>query len=142
MKDLTRMDWSLIYNSLNEKGFYIIRDVLSPDECKHLSGLYSDQHIYRSTINMQRYRFGKGEYKYFNYPLPPTVQSLREILYSPLRVLANEWMDKLGLTTKFPPCHHELVKPRSFLDMKQAATIRCIRIYTGTYTFRFRWYLC
>ncbi len=110
MKDVTHMDWRSIYNSLNEKGYYIIRDVLLPEECEHLSGLYNDQHIYRNTINMQRYRFGKGEYKYFNYPLPPTVQSLREILYSPLRVLANEWMDKLGLTTKFPPNHHELVK--------------------------------
>ena len=104
------MDWSSINNSLNEKGYCIIPGVLSPDECKHLSGLYNDHYIYRNTINMQRYRFGKGEYKYFNYPLPPTVQSLREILYSPLRVLANEWMDKLGLNTKFPTYHHELVK--------------------------------
>ena len=104
------MDWSLIYNSLNEKGYSIIPGVLSREECQHLSGLYNDHHIYRSTINMQRYRFGKGEYKYFNYPLPPAIQSLREILYSPLRVLANEWMDKLGLSTTFPFYHHELLK--------------------------------
>jgi hypothetical protein len=103
------MDWSLIKNSLNEKGYCIIPAVLSPNECKHLSGLYNDDHIYRNTINMQRYRFGKGEYKYFNYPLPPTVQSLREIFYSPLHVLANEWMDKLGLNTRFPTYHQELV---------------------------------
>ena len=110
MNDLTHMGWNSINNSLNEKGYCIIPSVLSPDECKHLSGLYNDRYIYRNTINMQRYRFGKGEYRYFNYPLPPTVQSLREIFYSPLRVLANEWMDKLGLTINFPTYHHELVK--------------------------------
>lgn len=104
------MDWNSVYYPLNEKGYCIIPEVLSPEECKHLSGLYNDQYIYRTTINMQRYRFGKGEYKYFNYPLPPTIQSLREILYSPLQVLANDWMDKLGLNTKFPAHHHDLVK--------------------------------
>jgi uncharacterized protein len=75
----------------------------------HLSGLYGDQYLYRNTINMERYRFGKGEYKYFNYPLPLTIQSLRELLYSPLSRLANEWMDKLGLDINFPERHEELV---------------------------------
>jgi len=104
------MDWSTIYNALNEKGFYMLRDVLSAAECQHLSGMYEDNYLYRSTINMQRYRFGKGEYKYFNYPLPPTIQSLREILYSPLASLANEWMDKLGTKITFPSQHQELVE--------------------------------
>ena len=90
------MDWQAVSHSLNNKGFAIIEKVLSAAECKHLSGLYDDQYLYRSTINMQRYRFGKGEYKYFNYPLPPTIQSLREIFYPPLALIANDWMQKLN----------------------------------------------
>lgn len=104
------MNWSTICNSLNEKGFSILPNVLSAEECRHLSGLYEDDYLYRSTINMQRYRFGKGEYKYFSYPLPPTVQSLREIFYTPLSSLANEWMDKLNTKITFPNHHRELVQ--------------------------------
>src|SRR6186713_2323627 len=110
MTMLEHMDWTPIYESLNKKGFGIIPGVLSPEECKHLSGLYDDDYLYRSTINMQRYRFGKGEYKYFNYPLPPTIQTLREIIYSPLSLLANEWMVKLGVDMTFPCRHQELVQ--------------------------------
>lgn len=104
------MNWNTISANLNEKGYALIPDVLSPPECCHLSGLYDDQALYRSTINMQRYRFGKGEYKYFNYPLPPTIQALREILYSPLAEIANDWMQKLETPTVFPVQHQALLK--------------------------------
>lgn len=110
MNSLKQMDWNPIYESLDKKGYCLISKVLSREECTHLSGLYQDDYLYRNTINMQRYRFGKGEYKYFNYPLPPTIQSLREILYSPLRVLANEWMTRLGSNTSFPSHHTELIR--------------------------------
>jgi len=103
------MNWNSIYDSLNEKGYSLLENVLSPDECKHLSGLYDDNYLYRNTINMQRYRFGKGEYKYFNYPLPPTIQSLREIFYTPLKDIANQWMSKLNINICFPGQHKELV---------------------------------
>jgi len=59
---------------------------------------------------MQRYRFGQGEYKYFNYPLPPTIQSLREILYSPLAAIANQWMEKLESAVQFPEKHDDFVR--------------------------------
>ena len=110
MRDIHTMDWKIIYDSLNEKGFCILPNVLSAEECRHLSGLYEDHYLYRSTINMQRYRFGKGEYKYFNYPLPLTIQSLREIFYTPLSSLANEWMDRLNTKITFPNQHGELVQ--------------------------------
>ena len=110
MKDIHEMDWNTISDALNGKGYAKIPAVLSEAECKHLSGLYDDHYLYRSTINMERYRFGKGEYKYFNYPLPPTIQSLREILYSPLAAIANEWMQKLETQLSFPIRHQELVK--------------------------------
>ena len=110
MKDITHMDWKAIVDSLNSKGYAIIPDVLSTDECQHLSGLYEDHFLFRSVINMSRYRFGEGEYKYFNYPLPPTIQSLREILYSPLAAVANEWMRKLEIEIEYPSSHIGLIE--------------------------------
>lgn len=110
MKDIINMDWTSIVDSLNTKGYALIPKVLSAEECRHLSGLYEDHYLYRSIVNMQRYRFGQGEYKYFGYPLPPTIQSLREIMYSPLATVANEWMRKLDSDIEFPCSHEELIK--------------------------------
>jgi hypothetical protein len=109
MKKTESMDWNPIYHSLNEKGYAFIKGILSKEECEHLSGMYSDSHLYRNVINMQRYRFGKGEYKYFNYPLPPVLQVLREELYQPLSILANEWMQKLSLQINYPKNHQQLI---------------------------------
>jgi uncharacterized protein len=110
MKDIKNMDWHTITNSLNTKGYAVIPNVLSANECLHLSGLYEDHYLYRNTINMKRYRFGEREYKYFSYPLPPTIQALREILYSPLAMIANEWMRKLSTDVEYPASHEELIK--------------------------------
>lgn len=103
------MDWNNINANLHENGFAILPKVLSPEECQHLVGYYGDQHFYRTTINMERYRFGKGEYKYFSYPLPLMIQSLREILYPHLRALANQWMVLLNTNITFPEYHGELL---------------------------------
>ena len=109
MKEILAMNWQTITNNLNQKGYSVIDNVLSEAECKHLSGLYSDDYLYRNIVNMRRYRFGLGEYKYFNYPLPPAIQMLREILYAPLATIANEWMRKLDLKTQFPAKHQDFI---------------------------------
>lgn len=109
MIDIQTMNWDKIYTSLHEKGYALLPRVLSPEECHHLISLYDDEQLYRSVINMQRYRFGKGEYKYFRYPLPLSLQSLRELLYEPLAHVANEWMEKLSLDTRFPSKHSSLI---------------------------------
>jgi hypothetical protein len=110
MKTIQTMDWPLHQNDLNEKGFTIIPSVLSPEECEHLTGLYQDNYLFRNTIDMKRYRFGQGQYKYFNYPLPPTVHVLREAFYPPLAALANDWMKKLSIGDHFPETHAELIE--------------------------------
>jgi hypothetical protein len=110
MKDIQTMDWQTITDNLNQKGYTVIENVLSTPECNHLAGLYTDEYLYRSIINMERYRFGLGQYKYFNYPLPPTIQVLRELLYAPLATIANEWMKKLETTIQFPENHGDFVK--------------------------------
>ena len=104
------MDWNSIYTSLNEKGYAHLPKVLSTEECNHLIGLYNDPDLYRSVIDMQRYRFGKGEYKYFNYPLPPLVQKLRQDLYEPLALLANQWMNQLAIAIVYPLKHAQLIE--------------------------------
>src|SRR5687767_6960607 len=149
MADVKNMDWTEIHTSLNEKGYAVLREVLSRAECEHLMSLYEAEHLYRSTINMQRYRFGKGEYKYFRYPLPGSLQCLRELLYAPLANVANEWMEILSLTTRFPNHHHELIRqchsheqPRPtplILATRLVVTTRCTRICTGQFIFLSRW---
>ena len=92
MNNIATLDWDVIYQSLNDKGYAHIPNLISKEECEQLSGLYSESNLYRSVINMQRYRFGKGEYKYFNYPLPLVIQQMREQFYRPLSKIANAWM--------------------------------------------------
>ena len=104
------VNWQGIYQSLDEGGYATIPEVLSPEECHHLSGLYSDDLLYRSTINMERYRFGKGQYKYFNYPLPPAIQILRQSLYGPLAAFANTWMNHLSIAYHYPLTHEQLLE--------------------------------
>ena len=110
MKNIERIDWQQHSNNLNEKGFSIIPGVLSRAECEHIAGFYSDQHLYRNTIDMRRYRFGMGEYKYFRYPLPPVVQCLREEFYKPLSTIANRWMQVLSIEKSFPSSHQKLIE--------------------------------
>ncbi len=109
MIDLTQILWNNIYRSLNEMGYAIIPSILSKEECKDFRLLYDEDNSYRSTINMQRYRFGNGEYKYYSYPLPPLIQYLRTKLYEPLAIIANEWMKKLSKEMQFPLQHQELI---------------------------------
>lgn len=104
------MNWPQHQFNLNEKGYTIIPDVLSREECEHAIGFYKDTHLYRTTINMKRYRFGEGEYKYFNYPLPPFIQVLREEFYKPLSPIANQWMNHLSIDKQFPEEHEGLIK--------------------------------
>ncbi|HEY3429615.1 MAG TPA: 2OG-Fe(II) oxygenase [Cyclobacteriaceae bacterium] len=109
MINIQTMNWASHSQELNEKGFTIIPSVLSREECEHIAGFYPDQNLYRSTIDMKRYRFGMGEYKYFKYPLPPVIQTLREEFYKPLSGIANNWMQNLSIDNTFPCSHHELI---------------------------------
>lgn len=110
MIEVTEMDWHAIHESLNKKGYVSIKQFLSPQECQQLQALYSIDDIYRNTINMQRYRFGSGEYRYFNYPLPPLIENIRSSFYTPLSVIANDWMQKLSTGIAFPRSHNEFIE--------------------------------
>jgi hypothetical protein len=123
MSILNRIDqagWDKITARLNEYGYALINSVLNSDECDSLVNQYDDKDLYRKTINMERYRFGLGEYKYFNYPLPGIIQQLRENVYPHLAPVANGWMKVLGIQKSFPgslaglleECHaHQQTRP-------------------------------
>lgn len=104
------INWNNVSESLNEKGFAHLPKILSKEECEQLQSLYGRQGIFRSVINMQRYRFGKGEYKYFRYPLPAILQTIRINFYEKLAPVANDWMKKLDISINYPATHKEFIE--------------------------------
>lgn len=107
---IASIDWESIADNMHEKGYAIVPDFLSGEQCEELINGYDQQSDYRKTVVMERYRFGLGEYKYFNYPLPNLIQSIRTQVYPKLAVIANLWMKVLNLSTIFPATHQELLK--------------------------------
>ncbi|HPH46512.1 MAG TPA: 2OG-Fe(II) oxygenase [Chryseolinea sp.] len=106
---MENLKWNDKYDSLNEKGYAILPGLLSKEDCASLMRMYGDSSKYRNIINMQRYRFGKGEYKYFSYPLPSVIQQARENIYQSLVPLANDWMQKLSIDIQYPEHHADFV---------------------------------
>ncbi len=90
------IDWEGVRSHLDERGFALIRNVLSKPTCGEIAGFYADDRYFRSRIEMSRYAFGQGEYKYFKYPLPDVVQRYRSSIYSQLAPLANRWAERRG----------------------------------------------
>lgn len=106
---LDKLDWKAIDASLWQRGYARTDRLLTPQECDALVGLYGNGPLFRSRIDMKRFRFGEGEYKYFAYPLPPLVQVLRETIYPRLAVIANAWAKALGQPEGFPLSHDKFL---------------------------------
>jgi hypothetical protein len=113
MKDIIekiqRLDWETITTQMNEKGNVLVQGIMDKADCAALIALYDDHVGYRKTVVMERYRFGLGEYKYFDHPLPETIRLLRENLYCKLVPLANAWSKALKLDTHYPETHSEFL---------------------------------
>jgi hypothetical protein len=105
IEELKRED---IAAEMNDKGYACIPKVLTNEECHALKEQYVNEALYRKTIQMERYRFGLGEYKYYNYPLPALVQQLREGIYPLIAPIANNWMRVLNTDKQFPGSLNEL----------------------------------
>ena len=99
---LAKLDWDAIEQSLGDWGYARTPPVLSGDECAGLIALYGDESRFRSRVDMARYRFGIGDYKYFAHPLPPLVADLRAHAYPPLARIANRWEKALGGRRRYP----------------------------------------
>ncbi|MFY0478331.1 2OG-Fe(II) oxygenase [Achromobacter marplatensis] len=102
---LPDLDWVRIAESLDAHGNAIAPGLLTPAQCASLAAGYSATEGYRSRIVMARHGFGRGEYKYFSYPLPPLLQHLRTALYPRLAPIANRWNQQLGVAVQYPPDH-------------------------------------
>jgi uncharacterized protein len=100
---IARLDWREIERSLWQWGYAKTAAVLTPPECAKLIGLYRDDSRFRSTIDMARFKFGVGEYRYFAAPLPPLVEALRRAAYPPLAAIANQWEAALSSAIVHPP---------------------------------------
>lgn len=107
---LETLDWANLEHQLDEHGCVIIRSLLLGESCDRLSALYPQTEPFRSQVIMSRHGFGRGEYKYFRYPLPAAVERLRTALYPRLVPLANRWYERMSLHTSFPATHAEFLQ--------------------------------
>ena len=104
-------DWSNLAGDLDGFGAAVLPKLLTPDECRTLAALYPREEHFRSHVVMARHGFGKGEYRYFRYPLPDLVGSLRTALYPRLAPIANAWNERMGIDRRYPIAHSQ------FLDL-------------------------
>jgi hypothetical protein len=102
--------WPSAIDSLNKDGIVILRKLLPPDLCHVLTQYYDEPSRFRARIKMQAHGFGSGEYQYFAYPLPDTVQKMRQEFYAKLRGVAADWGAKLQKASVFPKTHAGYVK--------------------------------
>ncbi|MBN9548267.1 MAG: 2OG-Fe(II) oxygenase [Alphaproteobacteria bacterium] len=98
-------DWRALVSELNTHGCAVMAKLLSPEECAEIAALYPREEHFRSHVVMARHGFGKGEYRYFRYPLPDMIEGLRTALYPGLAAVANDWNEKMGVAQRYPADH-------------------------------------
>ncbi len=132
---IARLDWQRIERELSERGFAVTGQVLTAAECRDLIAIYSDRERFRSRVDMERLRFGRGEYKYFARPLPPLIESMRGSLYRKLAPIANRWAEALRSRDWFPPALDDFLarcrqsgqdKPTPLLLRSEAGGHNCL----------------
>lgn len=106
---LAAIDWDTVATALDGAGWAILPGLLGDTECDALAATYDMPPLFRSHIQMARHGFGRGEYRYFAYPLPPLVAALRSRLYPRLAPLANRWHERMGLPARFPAGHADFL---------------------------------
>jgi uncharacterized protein len=107
---VSQYNWKVISDELSGHGCAVIKRLLLPEECRRISGLYPHEERFRSHIHMARHGFGKGEYRYFKYPLPDLIGELRDALYPPLSRIANGWNERMGVDRRYPEQHTDFLK--------------------------------
>ncbi|MFC3197083.1 2OG-Fe(II) oxygenase [Parapedobacter deserti] len=123
-------DWQSITERMHQHGYASIPNLLSDKHCETLIANYGNSSLYRKTVVMARYRFGLGEYKYFDYPLPDLIQAIRTGIYPYLAPIANAWFSALGLDTQFPLEHAELLQ-QCHNNGQQKATVLILKYGQG-----------
>ena len=104
------LGWPQVTCDLDAQGCAVLKGLLSAEECRVLAAHYPDDGHFRGRVVMGRHGFGRGEYKYFAYPLPPVIAELRPALYARLRDVANRWNDAMGIDISYPESHDAFLK--------------------------------
>ena len=104
------IDWAQATAELDAQGCAVLRGLLTPEECSTLAAMYPDDSNFRSRIVMGRHGFGRGEYKYFSYPLADLIAELRPALYGQLSGVANRWNETMGIEIRYPASHAAFLK--------------------------------
>ncbi|MGH6663905.1 MAG: 2OG-Fe(II) oxygenase [Pseudolabrys sp.] len=134
-KSAVQAGWDRVASILNEQGNVVLEKLLTPNDCAKLAARYANDDGFRSRVVMSRHGFGRGEYKYFSYPLPEPIACLRAALYPPLAAIANEWNARLRLDTRYPPSHADFLarchkagqlRPTPLLLQYEAGDFNCL----------------
>jgi uncharacterized protein len=129
------LDWPQITAELDTQGCALLKSLLTPEQCRAVAALYPDDANFRSRIVMGRHGFGRGEYKYFSYPLPDLIAQLRPALYAHLQGVANRWNEAMGIDIRYPAEHAAFLKrcheagqarPTPLLLQYQAGDFNCL----------------
>jgi uncharacterized protein len=129
---MQKNDWDNIWRNLDAQGSAVLERLLSPEECREIAALYPQDPFFRSRVVMGRHGFGRGEYKYFSYPLPNIIAELRTAIYPHLVPIANRWNTSMGIDILYPATH------AGFLDRcheagQQKPTPLLLQYETGDY---------
>ncbi|MFF9780028.1 2OG-Fe(II) oxygenase [Streptomyces sp. NPDC013978] len=117
------VNWEVVVDELNEHGSALTDRLLTPEECRAVSALYDETERFRATVDMARFRFGSGQYRYFTHQLPDVVRELREALYPRLLPVARDWADKLGQPAPWPDSFGEWLEMCHLAGQSKSAQI-------------------
>jgi uncharacterized protein len=125
-------DWALVERDLDSRGNAVLPQLISVEECRELASLYDEKGQFRSRIVMGRHGFGRGEYQYFDYPLPQLIGNLRTELYRRLAPIGNRWNEAMGTEVRYPDGHAEFLD-RCHRAGQRKATPLLLRYTTDDY---------
>ena len=106
---IAAVDWTRVTGELDEQGAALIAGLMSADECRSIAALFPRDEVFRSRVVMASHGFGRGEYKYFRYPLPELIAELRTAVYPRLAPIANRWNDAMGIEVRYPGRHADFL---------------------------------
>ena len=131
---IKQLDWEHISRELDDRGNAVLEHILTPVECRDLSDLYrkNKDDVFRSEVVMARHGFGRGEYRYFDYPLPDIVSELRTVLYPKLAPIANRWNQAMNIDIHYPVKHDDFIQ-RCHADGQRKPTPLLLQYGEGDY---------
>ena len=129
---LRAVDWPNVHSALDAHGHAVLPALISPHGCRALAALYPQRGHFRSRVVMAQHGFGRGEYQYFNYPLPAPVEALRTGAYPHLVPLADRWNEAMGIDVRYPPTHAGFLA-RCHAAGQSRPTPLLLRYQTGDY---------